>query len=309
MTNLTATSPTPIWLQLSFAVQAAEQMQAEALLEEAGSIAITLADAADTPIFEPGPGETPVWPLLSLTALFAVPEHVEFEQFAQRLSGQVGSKLNDREMILARLEDQEWVRTCLADFQPIAITPKFWIVPTWHEVPDTAQWALRLDPGLAFGTGTHPTTFLCLQWLAALPENCSSILDYGCGSGILAIGAALRQRGAIVATDIDDQARLATLANASLNQVASRITFETPTQLREEKWQAKFDVLVANILAEPLQALAPHFAQLLQTGGKLCLSGILAKQAAAVRAAYATYFHEFELVQKEDWVRISALRI
>ncbi len=197
------------------------------------------------------------------------------------------------------LPEQDWVRLTQAQFAPVDITPDFWIVPTWHEVPAQARRVIRLDPGLAFGTGTHPTTRMCLRWIAQQNLTGSRVLDYGCGSGILAIGAALHGASPIDAVDIDADAVRATLANAQANQV--RLNAGPP-----ERAQGRYDLVLANILATPLKVLAPLLCSHVAPGGHLVLAGILSRQAEELQAAYAPHL-ALRVVDEEDgWICMSA---
>jgi ribosomal protein L11 methyltransferase len=195
--------------------------------------------------------------------------------------------------------DQDWVRLTQSQFTPVEITPEFWIVPTWHEPPAQARQVIRLDPGLAFGTGTHPTTRMCLRWIAQHPPQGRRVLDYGCGSGILAIGAAFFGAAQIDAVDIDPAAVQATIANAQANGV--RLDAGLPTQAT-----GLYHVVLANILATPLKLLAPLLCSLVARGGALVLAGILERQAAELTAAYAPYVR-LDVTDSEDgWVLMTA---
>ena len=184
---------------------------------------------------------------------------------------------------VAAVPDQDWVRLTQSQFEPVDITPTFWIVPSWHEAPAEARQIMRLDPGLAFGTGTHPTTRMCLRWIAHHAAELGHVLDYGCGSGILAIAAAKFGGGPVVGVDIDPDAVTATKANASANDVT--LQADLPDSLRD----ARFDIVVANILSAPLKLLAPAIAAHVSPGGWLVLSGILDRQAEELIAAYSPY--------------------
>ncbi len=188
-----------------------------------------------------------------------------------------------QEVQQSTVEDQDWVRLTQSQFQPVSIADALWIVPSWHEPPEVAAPIIRLDPGLAFGTGTHPTTRLCLEWLARQTPSQLSVLDYGCGSGILGIAAAKFGAGPVVGVDIDPDAVLATEANAAANDVTVQ------TGLPDKVADAQFDIVVANILSAPLKLLAPAIAAHVKPGGWLVLSGILDRQAEELIAAYAPY--------------------
>ena len=188
-----------------------------------------------------------------------------------------------QEVQQSTVEDQDWVRLTQSQFQPVSIADALWIVPSWHEPPEVAAPIIRLDPGLAFGTGTHPTTRLCLEWLARQSPSQLSVLDYGCGSGILAIAAAKFGAGPVVGVDIDPDAVLATEANAAANDVTVQ------AGLPDKVADAQFDIVVANILSAPLKLLAPAIAAHVKPGGWLVLSGVLDRQAEELIAAYAPY--------------------
>jgi ribosomal protein L11 methyltransferase len=201
--------------------------------------------------------------------------------------------------------EQDWVRLTQSQFDPVEITPTFWIVPTWHEPPAAAKEVIRLDPGLAFGTGTHPTTALCLEWLDGQQLEGTQVLDFGCGSGILAIAALLLGAREAVGTDIDVQAIEASRDNAQRNGIADE---KLALYLPEHMPAMQADVLVANILAGPLVSLAPQLSGLVRPGGLLALSGILAEQGKDVAAAYAADFELDPIVVRDGWVRISGRR-
>jgi ribosomal protein L11 methyltransferase len=194
--------------------------------------------------------------------------------------------------------DQDWVRLTQSQFAPVEITPEFWIVPTWHEPPAQARHMIRLDPGLAFGTGTHPTTRMCLRWIASHPGN-QRVLDYGCGSGILAIGACKFGSVEVVAVDIDKAAVESTELNASANGV--KLMAGLPDMA-----QGKFNVVLANILATPLKVLAPLLCSHVDLGGKLVLAGILERQASELKDAYAPYCVLSVADQEDGWILMTA---
>lgn len=301
----------PEWLQLSADVARAQAERAEAALVSAGALSVTLQDAADDPVLEPAPGETPLWPNLRVTGLF--------DGCAEPLA--VLAALHDcvpgAEWRVAPLAERAWEREWLRDFRPLRFGHRLAVVPTGMRAPDGAV-ALKLDPGLAFGTGTHPTTALCLEWLDALsaapggarpPLEGALVLDYGCGSGILAIAALLLGAREAIAVDIDPQALLATRANAVVNAVGPGISSCAPDALPAVLGGRKADILVANILAGPLEALLGQFAAYLAPGGWLALSGILAGQETALAAAAERWFRLEPPTMKEDWVRLSGQRI
>ena len=191
--------------------------------------------------------------------------------------------------------EQDWVRLTQSQFEPVPITPSFWVVPSWHEPPAGAQWVLRLDPGLAFGTGTHPTTRMCLKWIAQHPPKGQRVLDYGCGSGILAIGAAMLGAASVDAVDIDPDAVTAAQANALTNQVDLNLGLP-------EVAVGVYPLVVANILAAPLKVLAPLLCSHVETGGSLLLAGILERQTMDIQAAYQPYINLQVADTQEGWV-------
>jgi ribosomal protein L11 methyltransferase len=191
--------------------------------------------------------------------------------------------------------EQDWVRLTQSQFEPVPITPSFWVVPSWHEPPAGAQWVLRLDPGLAFGTGTHPTTRMCLKWIAQHPPKGQRVLDYGCGSGILAIGAAMLGAASVDAVDIDPDAVTAAQANALTNQVDLNLGLP-------EVAVGVYPLVVANILAAPLKVLAPLLCSHVETGGSLLLAGILERQIMDIQAAYQPYLNLQVADTQEGWV-------
>jgi ribosomal protein L11 methyltransferase len=191
--------------------------------------------------------------------------------------------------------EQDWVRLTQSQFEPVPITPTFWVVPSWHEPPAGAQWVLRLDPGLAFGTGTHPTTRMCLKWIAQHPPKGQRVLDYGCGSGILAIGAAMLGAASVDAVDIDPDAVTAAQANALANQVDLNLGLP-------EVAVGVYPLVVANILAAPLKVLAPLLCSHVETGGSLLLAGILERQTMDIQAAYQPYINLQVADTQEGWV-------
>lgn len=306
-----ARTPTPTdWLEVSAAVprERAEQMEEDLL--RAGAMAVTLQDAEDAPVLEPGPGETPLWPRVRLTGLFAGTTD------ALELLGALHQRAPGAEWHLASLADRPWEREWLRDFKPLRFGRRLAVVPTGWAAPADAV-VLRLDPGLAFGTGTHPTTALCLEWLDTLAEPAAEatpplagalVIDYGCGSGILAIAALRLGAAAAIAVDRDSQALLATRANAEANGVAERITVCSPEGLAAVLGTAKADILVANILAGPLLELLPRFAACLRQGGQMALSGILADQAPALSAAARPWCRLDAPAVRGEWMRLSGQR-
>ncbi|MBA1260658.1 50S ribosomal protein L11 methyltransferase [Pseudomonas oryzihabitans] len=287
------------WLQVRLALTPAQAETYEDLMLELGAVSVTFMDAEDQPIFEPDLGTTPLWSQTHLLALF------EGDTDAAALEQRVQLLANGLVYEVERLEDQEWERSWMDNFQPMRFGQRLWIVPSWHEAPEPEAVNLLLDPGLAFGTGTHPTTSLCLQWLDGEPVQGLQVLDFGCGSGILAIAALLLGAEHAVGTDIDVQALEASRENANRNGIdPARFPLYLPVDLPGEP----ADVVVANILAGPLVGLAEQITRLTRIGGRLALSGILAEQAEDVRAAYAGCFDLEPTATLDGWVRISGTR-
>ena len=275
----------------------------DALMDELEALSVSVEDAdADTAseraLFgEPGmPAPRGGWQRSILKALFNKEE--EATEAATLLLAQdwaEGVHLQS----LQTVPDEDWVRVTQSQFAPVAITPSFWIVPTWHQPPTEAQKVIRLDPGLAFGTGTHPTTRMCLRWTAQHAQAWPRVLDYGCGSGILAIGAALHGAQHIDAVDIDPAAVESTLANAQANRVQLKAGLP-------EAAQGEYQLVLANILATPLKLLAPLLCGHVHPGGSLVLAGILARQADELTQAYAPWC-ELSVSDNEDgWILMTA---
>lgn len=287
------------WLQLKFNAPSA---LAEALadrLTDAGALAVTLRDSHDEPLYEPAPGDTPLWTHTSVEGLFAA--DADIPAIVEQLHAQSGDE-SVRDYTLEPLAEQAWERVCLDQFQPLDFGDTLCICPSWLTPPDATRVTLLLDPGLAFGTGTHPTTALCLEWLAQHPSTDLTVIDYGCGSGILALAAAKLGARSVYATDYDPQALTATRANAEKNAV------QLHTLAPEQLPALEADVLLANIIAQPLVMLAPLFAQHVRSGGQLVLSGILEQQADEVINAYLPWFSMVQKVQRENWMLLEALR-
>ena len=279
----------------------------DALLET-GALSIDVADsragtADEIPLYgEPGRPIGETWPVCRLTVLF--PPDANPAAAMAAAGTRLGRALPP--CSTHPVADEDWVRNTQRQFAPIRITERLWIVPSWCQPVDDRAINVTLDPGLAFGTGAHPTTGLCLEWLARELGPGAGVLDYGCGSGILAIAAAKLGAGRVVGTDVDPQAILASRANAALNGVAA--TFVAPDRLAADA-PGMFDAVVANILADPLVLLAPTLAARVRPGGQIVLSGILAPQAEGVAAAYAPWFIMTVWKAGEDgWVALAGTR-
>lgn len=294
-----------IWLQCFLEIPRSQTEQYEAIFLALDAASVTYQDAADQPLFEPGPGQIALWDNVQLVALFT-DDHQQQTILAQ-LQALYGDDLPP--VRFEHLEDQVWERAWIEHFKPMSFGQRLWIYPSWAEQPqDSGQVILKLDPGLAFGTGTHPTTALCLEWLDAQVLTGKSVIDYGCGSGILAIAALLLGAERAIGYDNDPQALVASFDNAEQNGVADRLQMAL-VETDGESLGEQATVVLANILAGPLQQLAANIAPLVQPGGQLVLSGILADQAENVMNAYRAYGLVFAPVtEREGWVRLDACR-
>ena len=291
------------WLQLTLDAADLDPEALSAWFESAGALSVTFEDAADQPLFEPDPGDTPLWSSTRVVALFET--GLDTDALRRRLAASFGEAAACR-LRTDSLEDRDWERVWLDDFHPMCFGDRLWICPAGQRPegqPDAVL--IDLDPGLAFGTGTHPTTVLCLRWLDAHPPRGRDVIDYGCGSGILAIAALKLGAARVRATDIDEQALWATHDNACRNAVADRLATCPPARLDA----APADLLLANILANPLIGLAEQLAGRVRPGGDLVLSGILAEQAEAVAAAYRPWFAVDAPEQQDGWVCLHATRL
>lgn len=289
------------WLQISFDVDRGEADLAAERLEFAGASSVTFADAGDQPVLEPGPGETPLWPRIQVSALFppaADPRSID------RSLNQPAPLTSRSGLCVSLLDDRDWEREWLRDFGPMRFGRRLWVCPGGEPPPSGDGIIVRLDPGLAFGTGTHPTTALCLEWLDGAELDGLTVVDYGCGSGILAIAAALLGARRVIAVDNDPQALTATRDNARRNGVIDRLEVSLPSGMPA----VEADVVLANILSGPLQTLAPRLTALTRPGGDLVLSGLLAGQADEVASAYGTGFEVLTRSEDQGWVRLAARR-
>ena len=288
------------WLQLRIRAPHQFVETVEDLLFAHQAVSVTLEDAADQPLLEPGPGETPIWDDVEVVGLF-VAEDTDPDILRASLDAQLPSACG--RVQFEDLPERDWVRAWMDRFQPMRFGERLWIVPSHLAPPDPTAVNLLLDPGLAFGTGTHPTTALCLQWLDAHPPKNLRVLDYGAGSGVLAVATAKLGASDAIAIDNDPQAVTASHDNATRNQVT--ITAGLPDSLAATE---VFDVVLANILASILIQLAPTLTAHCKVGGRLVLSGILVDQADDVMAAFPNF--EFApIAQQEDWVRLDAMRL
>jgi ribosomal protein L11 methyltransferase len=328
------------WLELKLQTTSMDAAELETLLDELGAVSITMMDAEDEPLFEPGPGETPLWDNLVVTGLFA--EDTDPDVLQKALAAAWAPR-SLPEIQASMLVDQNWVRAWLDDFKPMRFGSRLWVCPSWWmaakdgsanpawtpSAEDAETWEVRnqellaemqqpgntimlLDPGLAFGTGTHPTTSLCLQWLDTRDLQHQTLVDYGCGSGILGIAALLLGAGLVYGVDNDPQALIATADNCAKNQLDPvHFPMFLPAAFNAAIKSGSIqpvDGMMANILAGTLIELAEVLALQVKKGGWILLSGILPEQADAVVNAYAPWFTDAIITAEKDWVRITATR-
>ena len=291
-----------MWQQIQMMVRAEHCAELEALLLEAGASSVTLMDAEDQPVFQREPGATPLWRNSTLTGLFPLEKNLKALLATLQFHPQV---LNRDSLQIEPLQEQVWERTWMDNFAPRQFGKRLWICPSWQSPPDPEAVNILLDPGLAFGTGSHATTALCLRWLEQANLRDKTVIDYGCGSGILAIAAALLGADKIHAVDNDPQAIAATIDNSLRNDLPlDKITAYLPDALPE----LQADFLLANILAEPLHELADQFATLLKPEGKIVLSGILEEQTESLLARFERWFSLDKPATEDGWVRLSGYR-
>ncbi|MBU2895339.1 50S ribosomal protein L11 methyltransferase [Vibrio hepatarius] len=288
------------WIQIKLNAtnNNAEQI-GDMLMEETGALSVTFLDAQDTPVFEPLPGETRLWGDTDILALYDA--NSDTKQILKQIK--LSTFLADGFAYkIEQLEDKDWEREWMDNFHPMKFGQRLWICPSWREVPEPNAVNVMLDPGLAFGTGTHPTTALCLEWLESLDLSGKTVIDFGCGSGILAIAAIKLGAEKVIGIDIDPQALLASKDNAKRNGVADKLEVFLP---QEQPQGLAADVVVANILAAPLRELSSVITSLVKPSGKLAMSGVLDTQAKDV----ATYYHDTFTIEpikeQNEWCRIS----
>ena len=287
------------WIQIR--INSTNQ-QAEGLsdfLSDIGAVSVTFMDSQDTPIFEPLPGETRLWGNTDVIALFDAETEMALVVQVLQNEGWLGAQTAYK---IEQIEDKDWEREWMDNFHPMRFGQRLWICPSWREVPDPQAVNVMLDPGLAFGTGTHPTTALCLEWLDGLDLQGKTVIDFGCGSGILAIAALKLGAKNAIGIDIDPQAILASRNNAEQNGVADRLQLFLS---QDKPADLKADVVAANILAGPLKELYPIISELVKPQGDLGLSGILESQAPSVCEAYAQRFELEPVAVREEWCRIT----
>ena len=301
------------WQQLHLQCEKENVDFAEALLLEAGALSIALNDAGDQPLFEPLPGESPLWDEVILTGLFDATTDIGSHQAVEQLSHEIAVQVHASRTWLSAVEDKDWEREWMTNYHPIACANNLWIVPEWLTPPDPAATNIMMDPGLAFGTGYHATTRLCLDWLTEQDLQDKVVIDYGCGSGILGVAALLLGARQVYAVDIDPQAVLATDQNAARNHVENKLKAFLPEDFNAYCLQHAIlpvDVIVANILAKPLIGLAPYFATLIVPKGRIVLAGLIESQTEDVSDAYKPYFsldakHAFTAQEDHHWQRLS----
>lgn len=289
------------WHQLSVITEENTAPEVADFFSELGAVSVTYMDAEDQPVYEPAIGETKIWRLTQVIALFELeiePELVKtllFSKFEQ---------LSEDNWFAEVLQDQVWERAWMEHYHPMKFGDSLWVCPTGQEKSEEGTVCMVLDPGLAFGTGTHPTTALCLEWLATHDLSDKTVIDYGCGSGILAVAAVLLGAKDVIGVDIDPQAIIATQANAEKNGVQNKIKCYLPEQFTPRQT----DIVLANILANPLCEMSESISALLKPEGQLVLSGILNEQADLVLSAYQQYGVQFQPVaSQEDWCRLDGI--
>jgi len=290
------------WIQLKINTTGNDAETLSDALIESGAVSVTFQDTHDNPVFEPLPGETLLWGDTDAIGLYDA--ETDMDEVIVMLENEplLGKGFVHK---IEQLEDKDWEREWMDNFHPMRFGERLWICPRWRDVPDPNAVNVMLDPGLAFGTGTHPTTAMCLQWLDSLDLTDKTVIDFGCGSGILAIAALKLGAKHVVGIDIDPQAIQASRDNAERNGVSERLSLYLP---KDQPDNLSADVVVANILAGPLRELAPLISVLPVAGGHLGLSGVLASQAQSVADAYKDQFELDPVAEKEEWCRITGVK-
>jgi ribosomal protein L11 methyltransferase len=289
------------WLQLKIDTNAEDAEQIGGILSANGAQAVTFVDAKNTPIYEPKPGEVILWPDTQVVALFDAND--DMPAILKRLASAkiIGKDFKYR---LEPLEDKDWEREWMDNFHPMQFGQRLWICPSWRDVPDPTAVNVMLDPGLAFGTGTHPTTALCLQWLDSEDLAHKQVVDFGCGSGILAIAALKLGADKVIGIDIDPQALQASMENAQRNHVEQQLSVYLP----EQQPEVEADMVLANILAGPLIELQDIISGFCRSGGRLVLSGILAEKVHLIESAYSRDFILDTSAIDGEWARVSGTK-
>jgi ribosomal protein L11 methyltransferase len=289
------------WQQIKINVKATDAEAVGDMLSDLEAQAVTFMDAKDTPVYEPKPGEVLLWPDTQVIGLY----DADFD-LAPVVAHLANHRLFDGAFhyVLDQFEDKEWEREWMDKFHPMQFGKRLWICPSWRDAPDPNAINIKLDPGLAFGTGTHPTTSLCLRWLDSQSLTSKTVLDFGCGSGILAVAALKLGAVSAIGIDIDPQALLASRQNARNNDVDNKLQLFLP----EHQPQITVDVVMANILAAPLKTLHQVIADFCKPGGSLIMSGILLSQVNEVLIKYEQDFEFEEVVSEDEWVRLVGRR-
>ncbi|EJL7001829.1 50S ribosomal protein L11 methyltransferase [Vibrio cholerae] len=292
------------WIQIKLnATNDNAEAIGDMLMEETGAVSVTFLDAKDTPVFEPLPGETRLWGDTDVVALYEADMDTSLILQQIKASNMLAEGFAHK---VEQVEDKDWEREWMDNFHPMQFGRRLWICPSWREVPDPQAVNVMLDPGLAFGTGTHPTTALCLEWLDNLDLSGKTVIDFGCGSGILAIAAIKLGAAKVIGIDIDPQALLASKDNAARNGVEDQIEVYLP---KDQPEGLVADVVVANILAGPLRELSPIIKGLLKPCGQLAMSGILDTQAESVAEFYRDALELDPIAEKSEWCRISGRKL
>ena len=289
------------WIQIKLRTTNQSADTIAELLEQLGALAVSYTDAEDSPILEPKPGERRLWPNTEVTGLLE--QGTDPKPILAVLKQLLGDHIP---MVATTLEDKNWIRAWMDQFKPLKFGQHLWICPSWLSVDEKDSVVVMLDPGLAFGTGTHPTTSLCLSYLDSLDLKDKDILDYGCGSGILAIAALKLGAKSATGVDIDEQALIASKENAQRNGVEDKLQLVMGTDKKLDLPQ--FPITVANILAGPLAELEPIIASLTQSGGKLAVSGILTEQADSVIEAYSKDFVMNKVKDLDGWALLTGTK-
>lgn len=290
------------WQQLKVQVDPSAIEAIEQFLLDRGGLTITYQDAADQAVFQREPDSTPLWNSTLLSCLFDV--HTPLQKVVKALNAHP-AVVSEAQVNVEILEDQDWERSWMANYKAMQYGEKLWICPSWESAPDPEAINIKLDPGLAFGSGSHQTTALCLRWLASANIRGKQVMDYGCGSGVLAIAAALLGATHVCAVDHHDQAISATEENRNRNGISAEVLSAC---LPEDAPDQPVDILIANILAEPLLLLADKFSELVKPGGTIVLSGILPEQTDQLLLGYEPWFDLDSPAVEQDWVRLTGRR-
>lgn len=284
--------------EISLRLERHQYLATEILLDELGAVSISVIDAEDHPIFVEEVDGTPLWQHLTLTALFI--EDIALQHLQEPIESALAAPI---ELSKRRVQDQDWQKKWMQNLQPIQFSERLWVCPSWLTYPDPFAINIQLDPGLAFGTGTHPTTYLCLEWLANFPLQGKTVMDFGCGSGILALAAYYLGAKRIVAIDHDPQAIQATRLNAYKNNIDDKVLH---TVLADSPPEQICDVVIANVLLLPLLQFRKDFAKAMASTSKIILSGILDQQLEQMKQVYEPTFKFDKIHSKNEWLLIEA---